>query len=371
MTNEETNNLPNNVKQIGSISEGYRIYLEDYACTYLEQYAASKGGCEKAAVLVGRNLTINNDNVLFINGVIQGKYTVQRNGMAELTEKSWQYIDRQLNLYFKDSQVVGLAYVQPGFEDYISEKLCTFQKNNITKGLQVLYITDPTEKISGFYRWNNNEELFSAIKGYIIYYEKNEGMHEYMLENKIKEDKPESEPESEHEPEDAGAKARAVTASKPVKKGKHYAPIDQSKTVNLLGSVSFVMLLVCFIIGAGLVQNDDKLKDLETQLSALENEFQSSREVFASYQEAAAETTTVAVTETATEFITEKAVEQTTSAPQNTAASEPEKYTIQAGDTLISISKAKYGDTSKVQEIRELNNIEDDKIVVGKTLLLP
>lgn len=364
MTNEELSSLPNNVKQVGSISDGNRIYLEDYACTYLEQYAASDGGSEKIAILVGRNLTINEDNVLFINGVIQGKYTIQKNGMVELTEKSWQYIEKQMNLYFKDSQIVGWAYAQPGFEDYISEKLCAFQKNNITKGLQVLYITDPTEKISGFYKWNNNEELFGAIKGYIIYYEKNEGMHEYMLENKIKEDKPKVIEETDRE--DAGAKARAVAVQKTPKKGKHYAPIDQSKTINLLGSVSFVMLLVCFIIGAGLVQNDDKLKDLETQLAALENEFQSSKEVFASHTEV----TTSAVTEASTVETTQQ---QTTQAANSSASAqaEPTKYKIQAGDTLISISKEKYGTTAKVQEIRELNNIEDDKIIVGKTLLLP
>lgn len=361
MTNEEVTSLPNNVKQIGSISDGNRIYLEDYACTYLEQYAASDGGKEKIAILVGRNLTINDDNVLFINGVIQGKYTIQKNGMVELTEKSWQYIEKQLNMYFKDCQVVGWTYVQPGFEDYISEKLCAFQKNNITKGLQVLYITDPTEQISGFYKWNNNEEVFGAIKGYIIYYEKNEGMHEYMLENKIKEDKPKEDINVEEE-EDAGSKARKVAINKTPKKGKHYAPIDQSKTINLLGSVSFVMLLVCFVMGAGLVQNDDKLNSLQAQLTALENEFQSSKEVFASH----VEPTTMAVTETVT--TTEKATEAVTTAE---AKAEPTKYKIQSGDTLISISKAKYGNTSMVQEIRELNNIENDKIIVGKTLLLP
>ena len=356
MTNDEVTNLPNNVKQVGSISDGNRIYLEDYACTYLEQYAASEGGKEKIALLVGRNLTINDDCVLFINGIIQGKYTIQKNGMIELTEKSWQYIEKQLNLYFKDCQVVGWAYVQPGFEDYISEKLCNFQKSNITKGLQVLYITDPTEKISGFYKWNNNEEVFNNIKGYIIYYEKNDGMHEYMLENKIKEDKP-VETAEERLKNDAGAKARKIAASKVQKKANHYATVDQSKTINLLSSLSFVMLLVCFIMGATLVQNDDKLNQLEAQLTALESEFQNTKAVFASY----AETTTVTTTEAPTEATTAQA----------TAQVEHTKYKVQQGDTLISISKAKYGNTAKVREIRQLNNMENDKIVVGKTILLP
>ena len=356
MTNDEVTNLPNNVKQVGSISDGNRIYLEDYACTYLEQYAASEGGKEKIALLVGRNLTINDDCVLFINGIIQGKYTIQKNGMIELTEKSWQYIEKQLNLYFKDCQVVGWAYVQPGFEDYISEKLCNFQKSNITKGLQVLYITDPTEKISGFYKWNNNEEVFNNIKGYIIYYEKNDGMHEYMLENKIKEDKP-VETAEERLKNDAGAKARKKATSKDPKKAKHYATVDHSKTINLLSSLSFVMLLVCFIMGATLVQNDDKLNQLEAQLTALESEFQNTKAVFASY----AETTTITTTEAPTEATTAQA----------TAQVEHTKYKVQQGDTLISISKAKYGNTAKVREIRQLNNMENDKIVVGKTILLP
>lgn len=360
MTNDEASSLPNNVKQIGSISGNDRIYLEDYACTYLEQYASSQEGCEKIALLVGRNLTINDDNVLFINGVIQGKYTIQKNGMTELTEKSWQYAEKQIDMYFKDSTVVGWAYVQPGFEDYISEKLCNFQKQCIAKGLQVLYITDPTENISGFYRWNNNEESFEAIKGYIVYYEKNEGMHEYMLENKIKEDKPPEEDESVKS--DAGARARAVASAKKHKKGRHYSQADQTRTINLLGSLSFVMLLVCFIMGAGLVQNDERIKSLELQLASLESEFENTKEVFAAY-------TSAAVQETTMQTSSETTTEETTL--QKKAESEPVKYTVKTGDTLIKISNSKYGNSAKVNEIKELNNLDSDKIVVGKTLLLP
>lgn len=361
MTNEDLSNrtdflpdnLPNNVKQIGSITGDSRIYMEDYASTYLEQYAHSCNNSEKVAVLVGRNLTINNDNVLFISGVIQGKYTIQKNGMVELTEKSWQYIEKQLKLYFKDLQVVGWAYVQPGFEDYISEKLCNFQKNNLTKGFQVLYISDPAEKITGFYRWNNNDSVFNNINGYIIYYEKNDGMHEYMLENKIKEDKPEKAEK------DAGAVARKITESKRPIKPKHYSQ-DQTKSVGLLGSVSFVMLLVCFIMGAGLVQNDEKITALEAQVAALESQFQDSMAVFA-----------IMETQATTEITTQPTTQQMQQSTQATAKSEYNKYTVQIGDTLIGISKAKYGDASQVAKIKELNKMSDDNIVVGKTILLP
>ena len=77
MTNEENNfQLPTNVKQVGSISDGSRIYMEDYACTYIEQYAASEPSKEKIAVLIGKTMTVDNETVIFVSGVLQGKYTM-------------------------------------------------------------------------------------------------------------------------------------------------------------------------------------------------------------------------------------------------------------------------------------------------------
>ena len=67
MNEEERIVLPANVKQIGSISGDNPIYMEDYACTYLQQYASSDGGREKAAILVGKKCNVDNKEVLFIS----------------------------------------------------------------------------------------------------------------------------------------------------------------------------------------------------------------------------------------------------------------------------------------------------------------
>lgn len=368
MTNDEVNALPNNIKQIGSISDGSRIYMEDYACTYLDQYAHSDSK-EKIAVLVGRNLTVDNENILFISGVIQGKYTVVKNGITELTEKSWQYINKQMKLYFKELEIVGWSYIQPGYEDYISEKLCDFQKTNITKGFQVLYTTDPTENISAFHKWNNIDGVFESIKGYIIYYEKNEGMHEYMLENKIKTSTEENIIKSKTN--DAGAKAREAASKRTSYRARKRISINQNRAVNLLGSVSFVMLLVCFIMGAGLVQNDERIREMEMKLTALESQFQSSQSVFALSMDSTVETTLTETTvpETSSEQPTEPITEPVT----ETAAELPKytEYKVKSGDTLIGISKSTYGTSARVSDIRELNNIAGNKIITGEILLLP
>ncbi len=360
MTNEN-NKLPTNIRQIGTISENtMRIYMEDYVQSYIEQYAMADTSKEKIAILIGKKLDIDNEEVLFVSGVVQGKYTIRKNNMLCLTEKSWQYVKKQIGLYFEGLKVVGWVYVRPGFEDYISENICSFQKENSARGLEVLFITDPSENINSFYRWNNENMMFNQIKGYIIYYEKNEGMHEYMLENKIKQPKKEGQEKAVHK--DAGAAARAVASNKRTKyRNRLKISSDSRKMINLLGGVSFIMLMVCFVMGAGLVQNDERLNDLEEKISFIEADMKESQSVFASQK------FTEPITQQTTQ--SETASNITTAEPPTEA--ETKKYVVKEGDTLIKISKKIYGSSANVSKIKELNKLDGSKIVVGDTLMLP
>ena len=51
---------------------------------------------------------------------------------------------------------------------------------------------------------------------------------------------------------------------------------------------------------------------------------------------------------------------------------EPERYRVEKGDTLLEISRLRYGTDDMVGKICEINGLEDgDKIYVGETILLP
>lgn len=350
---EEGFTLPTNIKQIGSATDGIRIYMEDYVCTYIEQYAHSDKNKEKLGLLIGKSVKVDNDDVLFISGMMQGKFTMCKNGMPTMTEKGWQYADSQLKKYFKDLEIIGWVFVQPGFEDYISERICSFQTENYSRGLNLLYLSDPVENVQSLYQWDNMGNVFKQIKGYIVYYEKNEGMHEYMLDNKLD---PVPEPSTVlPKPEvDAGSLVREITNGKHIKR-KSLLGADQKQLVNLLGGVSFVMLLVCFVMGAGLIQNDERITQLQAQL----DELKAAQSVFASQSVTHNTTTTTLLTTTTTEHTTE------------TTTAKRDSYKVAEGDTLIKICNKVYGSLDKLDEIRELNNIENDKIVVGKKLQLP
>lgn len=389
MEKDERCVLPTNVKQIGNIGDGSKIYIEDYASTYVQQYAMSEKGREKIAVLVGKSHIIDGEEILFISGVIQGKYSIHKNGMIELSEKSWQYIDRQMAMYFEGLDVIGWAYIQPGFEDYVNENLLEFQRRSESKGLQVLYLIDPLERINSFYKWHSGEKVLEILKGYMIYFEKNEGMHEYMLENKLKPVEAE-EPVGIDRP-DPVAKVRELRAQPRTVKNKTKAVAEQKKMVNLLGSLSFVMFLVCFIMGAGLIQNDERLNEMEEKMVMMEAALDGTQSVFAAQSgtETTAEETTVGGVSTTVETTTEEMTKEETtekmtedilkeeSTEEETEQKEAKKekytlYTVDDGDTLLKISKEHYGDRTRVEDIMMANDIDDpNRLYIGMELKLP
>lgn len=364
---DEKNVLPANIKQVGTIGDGKRVYMEDYASTYIQQYAAAEPSREKIAVLVGQVITVEEQEVLFISGVIQGKYSTHKNGMVQLTEKSWQYINKQLNIYFEGLKVVGWAYVQPGFEDYIKDNLVSYQLTCFDKGFDVLYLIDPQEKISSFYVWDGRLAEFSALRGYMVYYEKNEGMHEYMLENKLKATEEHS---FRYEETPIGMTERLVSEEAPVRRRsrKNAGDNERKRMINMLGTVSFVMLLVCFIMGAGLIENDERITRIEARISDMETAVNGVQSVFAAkVSETETHTSSIETTsETTWETTTEKHI-------QLPEIQEPsDTYTVSGGDTLSSISRAVYGTIDKIDDIMTLNGIDDpNRLVEGMELELP
>lgn len=372
MNEEEKIVLPANVKQIGSISGDNPIYMEDYACTYLQQYAAAEGGREKAALLIGKKCLVEDKEVLFISGVIQGKYTVKRGGLAEPTEKTWQYVAKQMKMYFEGLEVVGWAYIQPGFEDYLSDGIMEYQKKNAYRGLNVLFLDDPSEKLSSFFRWDNESETFTAVRGYLVYYEKNEGMHEYMLENKLKNLIKEDTAQKRTDRKKTTDEKLTSTVRGEGTGVRNRVFAEQKRLSNLLGSVSFVMLLVCFVMGAGLIRSDERINTLEHKINLMQNDIDGVQSVFAA-QNQTEQTTEVTTVQVVTEEQTQPATEI------RHAETEPEEkkeeyifYTVEKGDTLLKICKNEYGSGSRVNEVMELNDIDDPgRLFVGMELKLP
>lgn len=111
---------PINIRQVGTIHKGVKIYIEDYAYTYLYQYAESGGSQEKIAVLVGRALIHNDEIIVLISGAIGGKYSKEINSMECFTDEDWENIDSQMKKHFAGLQILGWMHSQPGYGTFLN-----------------------------------------------------------------------------------------------------------------------------------------------------------------------------------------------------------------------------------------------------------
>ncbi len=417
--------LPTNIRQIGSISDGLRIYMEDYVFTYLHQFAEAGGYDERAAFLVGRQMVIDGQQVLFINGAIQGKEMEVRDGLMYFTEKSNAYADSVIKEYFTGMEIVGWMQSQPSYGVYLNQQYGVYHRHVFTHDFQVMFVMDPLEKTNCFYAFNAEHEAMQEVRGYFIYYDKNKNMHEYMLHDRAT-DKPaapsayvelyggdESDGESyEDKPlTDTASRAEELIRKRAEDRTRRRSTVERKRSMNLMSGLSAVLFLVCFMMGAVLIQDRDKISEMQTQISQLNTAYRNlyvqmssdgTSPVFAPQPEENpsgyalpevtpdAQTlpipTPEAGTATAEPSPSAPPVTQATDAPaapvENLPAevpvdepvepAKPEAYTIQPGDSLLNISLEFYGTVNMVDEILALNGIENaDLIVSGKTIALP
>ena len=61
---------PKNIKQIGDVSSDKKIYIEDYAFTYINSIAYNNPMIEQAGVLLGELQKDSEEKCVFVKGVI-------------------------------------------------------------------------------------------------------------------------------------------------------------------------------------------------------------------------------------------------------------------------------------------------------------
>ena len=81
---------PKNIKQIGDVSSDRKIYIEDYAFTYIRSIAYGTPQEEQSGVLLGECQKSGEEKCLFIKGVIKARHSGE-DGRQDIyfDEKVW------------------------------------------------------------------------------------------------------------------------------------------------------------------------------------------------------------------------------------------------------------------------------------------
>ena len=396
---------PKNVRQIGKIGEGLRIYVEDYVKTYTKQLAESDYASRSIAVLVGEYRNLDSERNVFLYGAIKVDSEDPQEGNV-FTEDTWTVIYEKIKQYFPDAEIVGWYYGGTGFGPEDLEILEQIQINNFAGRDKVLLTYDNLEKENNFYLFDGISMVLQS--GYYIYYEKNLEMQSYMVDHKKV--KREEEDVVDH----ATVKMRTKLNEKkpPAKKES-----EQKMMLRLGYAAGGMVLVVALIVGATIIGNNQRMKELEGDIQTMKQNIfdkepptessgdesssdntniDSSKDAIISDITEAPENTEIVLTPTKAPAQSQEEVTPTNVAADPTAIPteaapavtltpvpteqpvsnfKPEElveYTIKDGDTLASICLRECGSYGLLSTVKELNQIENEDIIyVGQVILIP
>lgn len=375
--------LPKNVTQIGEADKSCKIYMEDYVVSYMKQMNRFAEDKEIALALYGRRSSEQSVSYNFIYGA--AKLNFLQKEVRHLSQAQNQEIEKLHKKYFPECEFVG-------------------------------YIILNGEMIEGMYL----QEVSGCryVKGYACFYEKNDCMLGYMLDNRAEEAKPEEVPQEKYEDarkrqeerkqqysSEREIKVSKVRSSAEIEKRMRGMRFAAASMFVLLCLVSVVTLQTEGVDGetgskikamlGGVSQQEEADEEIEAMSGDVMNTLVAEEQLAAAIRkenEAPTEAPTAVPTEIPTEAPTEAPTPVPTEAPTPTPTEAPapaptetptpeptaevaatyDTYIIQEGDTLLGISLSRYGNGNYIKTICTLNNILDpDNIQIGQKILLP
>ena len=148
--------LPKNITQIGEVDKHCRIYVEDYVVSYIKQMNGIAQNKDIAIALYGRKSVEGATAYLFVYG--SAKLNFLQKAVRHLSQAQEQEIEKIRKKYFHEMIFLGYQILT----------------GEMVEGFQIC-----------------EQDICRYVKGYAQFYEKNDSMLAYMLENRGEEATPE------------------------------------------------------------------------------------------------------------------------------------------------------------------------------------
>lgn len=402
--------LPKNVRQIGNVSDNPKIYVEDYVDTFFNQMCERAEQSPKGAFLVGEVVKEEEDDYIYIYGALHMKQLSVRGKEIQLGENTWKWACEQCKQYFGDAGIIGWCLVASGQALEVNHAISKIHQKYFPKDKSIFVIKDAETKEEKYYMRKFHDLL--EWNGHYIYYEKNAEMQSYMIDSRKKNGVTPSEIFEDR----AATNFRNVIKERMEKKEK-----KKRSGISYMATAA-VVLLLC---GAGItaLQKYEKMGEVKKVMSNLTDSLAPKKENKTVLQITPAtdqkqeesddhkegKDTDDSKSDSGADFKKEETgkdnpsdAKQPESNPKDSASNEdpttdenpttdsdqksdplqesPSKetvatesmYVVRQGDTLASISRKQYGDTSHINAICKANGLEDGNLIfVGQKLLLP
>ena len=174
--------LPKNIRQMGERDLNVKLYVEDYVNTYLKRLYPTGGQELRVGLLVGEVRTQEGTPYLFADGALEMENVVLPGGKVEFTEEAWERAYRAMDQMFPKRTVLGWFLCSAPDRtlsplNYWKQHSRYFPEKN-----QLMYLSCGLEGEEAVYM--ASEDGFYRLRGYCIYYERNQMMQDYMVSRK-------------------------------------------------------------------------------------------------------------------------------------------------------------------------------------------
>lgn len=370
--------LPKNITQIGESDKFCKIYAEDYVVSYLKQLNRVAGDKNLAVALYGTRKEEAGISYLFLYGA--GKLNFLQRESRHLSQAVQQEIEKLRQRYFREYGFLGYKILN----------------GEMIEGFQIC-----------------EQGVCRYISGYAQFYEKNDSMLAYMLEQRQEDAMPEQVEQEKYDMVKKRQEERRLQAEMDRRhsdnREKHAKEKQSGGSLRRMKYSAAIVFAVLCAAGLSSINNGNGLGELRAAARRMIESF--SQQQIPDVMEVSnfsAEAGTVVAEDKLAEAIRiendavaepsdmqtpepSAAVEPEPAAtaapepepepaatpepepePTPEPSSEPTAYTIKRGDTLIGICLTVYGNDEKLREVCDLNNIGDpDDIKVGQKILLP
>lgn len=382
---------PKNIRQIGQVSGNQKVYLEDYVITYLKQPPAPEEKM-RVVILYGKKDMVDEELCWFVNGAV----SAEKDFFMEKTvidQESWQRVNEMAGRFFPEQTVLGWAIVSHESTSDMEEQILRTQKQFFRPDQKLYFEYNTDEKEEYVYLFEKGK--MRQQSGYYIYYERNESMQNYMVSLRAAERHPE-----EFEADRAAHQFRERASEKKQE-------IHRRKSAALSTCLSLMLMLVIMVIGIAMLNNYEKMQNMEQVLYQISGKIDRNAEEAADIKETEELTVVPERTEqleveepaplvskedlnrgetehevieketTESETAENEVMEEEITEEQNVEEVSAEvaaqtEYVIQKGDTLAKICMKYYGDISNIDKICEMNGIVNkDNILYGQKIILP
>lgn len=247
--------LPKNIRQVGERDQVVKLYIEDYVNTYLKRLYPAGGQDLRVGLLLGEIRTEEGVPFLFIDGALEMEQVTREGEKVEFTEAAWKKAYQVMEQMFPHRSVQGWFLCgAPGCAlsplDYWKQHGQYFSGKN-----QLMYLNSGLEGEEAIY--TASEDGFYKLRGYSIYYERNQMMQDYMVSRK------------DARRVESGTRDMVIQDFRDRMEERKQSVGHARSAIGLLGGTCSVLAVLVLAGGLVMFGNYRKMKDMEAVIASV------------------------------------------------------------------------------------------------------